>query len=265
MELFLYVFILAVLVLASWQFFQARAFRARALSLAARLREGPQAAALTGLPAEVLRYASRAGAEPGLGLRVAALGLEGEMRVNGVLRRFEAWQVLALGRAGFLFDASRSFGPWPPDRVVETLIAGDGRVEERRLVSLPLARRKGRATALAAAYRYLADLPWAPDAMIGNPALHWRSQAEGAVLVSLETPAGEARVGYLFNAEGDVVSMAAAGVPDGAGGQCDWKASYSDYAQVGQRRLPQRIEVRTTGPEGGVLRRASLRDMQLSI
>lgn len=264
-EFGLYVVILAVIILALVQFFSGRAFRARALSLAARLREGPQTADLTGLPAEVTRHAARAGAGSGSGLRVMSLVLEGEERAGGTLRPFEGWQVLALGRAGYFSEISRVFGPWPRDRVIEALIAGEGLRDGRRLVSLILDKTEGAEMTLAAAYRYLADLPRAPDAMIGNPALHWVAKAEGAVLVSLSTPAGEARAGFVFDEAGDILSMSAADVPDGRGGRSDWRVSYGEYEEIGPRRLPRRVETTAAGAGGSaVLRWSRLREVHLS-
>ena len=264
-EFGLYVLILVVIVLALVQFFSGRAFRARALSLAARLRDGPKAADLSGLPVEVTEYARRAGAEPGTGLRVMSLVVDGEERAGGTLRPFEGWQVMALGRGGYFSEVSRAFGSWPRDRMIEALIAGEGLRDGRRLVSLILDRAGGPDMTLAAAYRYLADLPWAPDAMIGNPALTWSTKAEGAVLVSLPTPAGEARAGFVLDEAGDIRSMSAADVPDGRGGRADWRASYDDYDSVGPRRLPRSVEITASGPAGTVvLRRARLREVHLS-
>ena len=48
--------------------------------------------------------------------------------------------------------------------------------------------------------RYLAELVWAPHAMLYNPHLSWRELAEDTVEVSAPSSAGPARVRLLFDA-----------------------------------------------------------------
>ncbi len=107
---------------------------------------------------------------------------------------------------------------------------------------------------LGEAYRYLAELPWAPDAILGNPDLEWRILARNIAEVRLATPAGAARVSFRFDAQGDIVEIEAKGRParDASGKEVlrDWRGYFRDYRQIGPRRIPGAAEVGYVYPEG---------------
>ena len=50
------------------------------------------------------------------------------------------------------------------------------------MLGVPVSRGKGEETAIGEAMRYLAELPWAPPAML-NPQLHWHVIDEAIVEV----------------------------------------------------------------------------------
>ncbi|SPH16932.1 hypothetical protein DEA8626_00446 [Defluviimonas aquaemixtae] len=249
--------VLCALFLVAAVFAAARMFRTRILALVARLRDSPTTRNLeASLPPLVADYARKAGAEPGAKLRVASFNQEGELRVKqgGPFAKFAAWQVSSLGRAGFVWDARQDWGPFTRFRVLDSYVGTKGRLEARILGAIPAARAEGDDIDLAEAYRYLAELPWLPDAILGNPELAWRVTGADTVEVRLKTQSGPARVSFRFNAEGDIVAMAAKGRParDASGTKADymWRGRFSDYRQIGPRRLPAVGEVGYVYPSG---------------
>lgn len=256
MQTALYSLVLAILGLIAAQLAVARAFRARVLKLAGRLAcDSPVidpedcVARAAGLPALVAGYAARAGAQPGAAPRTARFTQRVEMRLApaGRFAAMRAWQVMALGRAGFLWEARQDLGPLTRLRILDAYVEGEGHLEARLFGSIPVARAGGAGIALGEAYRYLAELPWAPDAMIGNPDLVWRQTGPDRVEVRLQTPQGTAEAVFDFDSDGDIVAVSATGRPvrgpDGRMTLRDWHGTFSDYAQLGPRRLPSRAEV----------------------
>jgi len=64
--------------------------------------------------------------------------------------------------------------------------------------------------------RYLAELAWAPHAMLHNPQLSWREIDATIVEVSAESPAGLARVRLIFE-NGDIARVEADDRPGAVG------------------------------------------------
>ena len=233
-----------------------RGFRARNSALVAKLRETPPTRPAAGLPQLVQEFAIRAGAEAGSRLRLATLLQDGEMRISqgGRFGRFAAWQAISLGAPGFVWLARQDVGPFPKLRITDAYVRREGRLEARLIGSIPVARASGRTLTLGEAYRYLAELPWAPDAILGNPDLEWRITARNIAEVRLATPAGAARVSFRFDAAGDIVEISAKDRParDASGNEVlrDWRGYFGDYRQIGPRRIPGTAEVGYVYPEG---------------
>ncbi len=252
-----YVLVLALLVLGAVQLFMVRAFRGRALSLGAALRTDPGPVDVSaGLPPLVRAFALKSGADPSHLLRIVSFTQKAELRrvPGGRFDSYMAWQVAATGKPGFLWQARQDAGPFTKLRVVDAFVDGEGHLEARILSSIPVARSDGPDLALAEAYRYLAELPWVPDAILGNPDLRWQMAGDRTASVSLQTKGGAAHVAFLFDAEGDIVAMRAKGRPatDAAGkpAKYDWQATFGGYAVLGPRRVPVTGEVGYIYPSG---------------
>ncbi|MGL4279857.1 MAG: DUF6544 family protein [Albidovulum sp.] len=233
-----------------------RGFRSRSAGLIARLHDSPQVRPVTGLPQPVHDFAVRSGAQAGSGLRIASLTQVGELRLKqgGAFGKVGAWQAVALGTPGFVWLARLDAGPVPKLRILDAYVRGAGQLEARAFGSVRLARAGGAALTLGEAYRYLAELPFVPDAILGNPEIEWRLTARNIAEARMATPAGAARVSFRFDAAGDIVEMEAKGRPtldaDGAEAKRDWRGYFRDYRQIGPRRIPATAEVGYVYPEG---------------
>ncbi len=249
MEMAFYVLVLVIIVLAAFQVMAARGFRARALALGARLRDDtPSVDMSSRLPGPVFTFARRSGARIDSPIRTVSLTQTVEMRrlPGSAMQPWSAWQVASTNSPGHLWEARQDAGPFTSLRTVEALVGGYGQREVRRMGSIPVSRDKGAEATLAEAYRYLADLPLLPDAILCNAALTWDMAGERTASVSMDTADGQtARVAFLFDEAGDIVAMRAKGRPargSGDGAPPDWQGRYGSYATVGPRRIPTEIE-----------------------
>ncbi len=249
--------ILAVLVPALLVFLFAAAFARRTRRFWTRAAQGPSGIDQSAsLPPLVLDFARRAGAGVGAGHLALILTQKAELRLKrgGLFSEFRARQVIALGQPGFLWQARRGIGPLTWLRIVDAFVDAEGWLEARLFGAMTVAHAEGVETTLGEAYRYLAELPWAPDAILGNPALHWRMVDDQVAEVKIDTRVGTARVQFRFDAAGDITGMAArdrpARDPSGKPVRYDWRGQFGDYRQIGARRLPGYGEVGYVYPEG---------------
>lgn len=257
METAIYLVVVAAVAFLGMLIAGSRRYRAQVLRLAATLHAGaPTRDVEAALPAVVADFARRNGADPQRPQRVASFNQAAQLRLKpgGPFRRFAAWQVISLGRAGFLWDAQQTSGPIPRVRVLDAYVGTEGRLEARLLGFLTVAQEAGPDISLGEAYRYLAELPWAPDAILGNPDLAWRVTGPDTVEVRLTTPEGIARVSFGFDAGGDIVAVEArqrpARDPNGGTVRYDWRGRFGDYTWIGGRRVPARAEVGYVYPTG---------------
>jgi hypothetical protein len=132
--------------------------------------------------------------------------------------------------------------PLASARVLDCYVDGEGLLEARLFGSLRLARAAG---ARGELMRYLAELVWAPHAMLHNPQLSWREIDATTVEVSAEIPAGPARVRLIFE-NGDISRIEADDRPRMVGRpivSTRWRGSCCDYREMNGCRIPTRAVV----------------------
>lgn len=209
------------------------------------------------LPPAIGAFARRGGAGDGQAPRAARLTQSAELRLGqgSPFRPVRATQHVALASPGFVWEAVRRLGPMPLFRVVDAYDSARGGLLEARLLgSVPVASKAGRDLALGEALRYLAELPWAPDAILGNREIGWRmidaSHAEATLLLSGDV----ARVIFSLDADGDIVRVEAKDRPAsdarGQPARYDWRGRFWGYRRIGPRRIPEWGEVGYVYPEG---------------
>lgn len=208
----------------------------------------------TEVPAGVGRYVDRA-IPPGTAVpRRVRVTQAGEMwlKPGGRSFRFEAVEEFAVDEVAFSWRARFPIVPLVSLRVLDRYAAGEGQLEAR-LFGLRLMRARGQATAEGEAMRYLAELPWVPQAMAVNRQLEWRELDRKTVEVTARVGAARVAVRLEFNAEGDIVGAWADARPRPEGKTIvprPWGGVFADYAVVGGIRVPRQAEVRWDLPEG---------------
>jgi len=225
-----------------------RQFARRVAAVEAGLVDAPPPVqSVPDLPPLVEAFARR-GLAGGQLARGIALTQSAEMRLSrgAKWQAVPARQVISTGAPGFLWLAEMRVGPVRLVRVIDFFSRGSGRLEVRALSAFRMGLAVGPEADIGEAMRYLAELPWAPDAILGNPALRWRQLAPDRVEVATDTNAGEARVTLIFDATGDITSMEAHGRPAAEGKGFvprDWVGEFFDYGMLGPRRVPRSGEV----------------------
>jgi hypothetical protein len=132
--------------------------------------------------------------------------------------------------------------PLASARILDCYVGGEGLLEARLFGSLRLARAAGPQATKGELMRYLAELAWAPHAMLHNPQLSWREIDATIVEVSAESPAGLARVRLIFE-NGDIARVEADDRPRALGRRIvptRWQGRCCDYREVDGCRIPTR-------------------------
>ncbi|MDF0598584.1 DUF6544 family protein [Psychromarinibacter halotolerans] len=166
----------------------------------------------------------------------------------------EARQTIATGEPGFVWEGWRPFCGTTKVRVVDSFVNGAGRLRVQILGLVRIIEAKGADVDRGEAMRYLAELPWAPDAILGNPSVSWRMEDEDHAVATLEAAGGPVSVRFRFDGAGDIVEFFAKDrpklQPGGGVVLCDWRGYFRNYRMIGTRRIPSEGEVGYV--EGGV-------------
>lgn len=231
-------------------------FRATIAALVATLRSGPAGVPREDLPPVLREFALRGGAGGGVPPRAVRIKQDAEFRrsADADWGPMPAVQHVAIGMPGFVWAAEAPGWIVPQFAVIDAFVSGQGQLEARLFGSIPVASAKGPVADRAEAMRYLAELAWAPDAVLGNPAIGWEVLSDTEVAASLDMPAGRAEVVLIFDAGGDIVGMRADDrpeqMPDGTILSRRWRGVFGDYAEIGGRRIPTTGEVGYVDEDG---------------
>ena len=225
----------------------AAAFRRRTDAMFACLEHASVAELSTpSVPAIIRAYARRATRETPVPNTVW-LRQRGEMRANlrGSWQPFTAEQVIGIHEPGFAWLARMQGTLLVSARVLDCYVDGEGLLEARLFGSLPLARGTGPQADKGELMRYLAELAWAPHAMLHNPQLSWREIGATTVEVAAESPAGPAQVRLIFE-NGDIARVEAEDRPRMTGRRIvptRWQGRCFDYREIHGCRIPTRAVV----------------------
>ncbi|MCB6179062.1 hypothetical protein LHP98_13130 [Rhodobacter sp. Har01] len=195
------------------------------------------------LPAEVRDLALRLGADPSRAAGQVTLTQAGSMKLRleaDLWFPFTARQNMSVTACAFSWQAR--FWPFGYLRVVDALEAGEGRMEVKLLGLVPLVRtRPSAALTKGELIRYLAELPFAPDAMLHNLALDWRVLDGNRLAVATGRGALRAEVILSLGPDGRVASVHATDRPRSATPPIlptPWHGCFSDYRQRQGRWVP---------------------------
>lgn len=224
----------------------ASAFRTRTRSLV----EGLGAVSvgrplLLDAPPVVRSYARRAAPIAVVPAKVR-LNQQGAMRARpgAPWRPFTAEQIMSVREVGFVWCARVGVAPLVTARVADAYVRGQGFLEVRLLGSLRVAHVEGPEMDRAELMRYLAELAWVPEALLGNPELHWRDIDATTVEVSAESASGPARVRLGF--ENNRLARAEADDrPHEEGGRLiprPWVGRFFDHVDIDGHLVPRRAE-----------------------
>jgi hypothetical protein len=154
--------------------------------------------------------------------------------------RFHAVETIHLRKTEFGWRAT--VGPLGWLSVVDALRNGEAELEVRAFRCIRLAgERGGAAAAKGEIMRYLAELAWAPDAMLTNPALAWTVIDDRVLRVSTGWRGVRAEVELRLDQDGRIASVQADDRPRKEGAsfvERPWRGRFFDYRPHQGRLLP---------------------------
>ncbi len=198
------------------------------------------------LPGPVLDLAKRLGVESKTSARRVTLAQAGDMRLGKGTRRsrFQAQQTIEVGDTGFAWRAA--FGPFGAISVTDAYCKGEGSLDVRLFGWISLAHMSGPAFAKGEIMRYLAEIAWAPDAILRNRALVWSVIDDRTLNVAAGSGAGYGSVRIDLDDEGRIGGIFAANRPFSDGKIVEerpWSGRFFDYRRHAGRWLPFSADV----------------------
>lgn len=158
---------------------------------------------------------------------------------------FTATQTLQVTDCAFAWRAR--FWPFGFLTVVDALAGGEGRLDVTALGVFPLVRsRTSAALTKGETQRYLAELPYVPDAMLHNTALDWRQIDTNRLAVAIGTGDARAEVVFTLDPDGHIGSVRAEDRPRSANPPVlptPWEGEFSDYRLQHGRSVPFSAQV----------------------
>ena len=208
------------------------------------------------LPAQVRDFALRADASPDDLAHCVSFVQSAEMQLKPgqPWQPLDATQTVSVGTVGFVWQAQQMLGPVAKINVVDAFVAGQGWLRVRLMGLLRVVNAFGPGFSRAEALRYLAELPCAPDAILGNRHLKWREISHDWVEVSTDVDGAPVAIRFRFDALGDIVEAQAdaRATTDDQGQPVDypWQCYFRDYRMIGPRRIPAEGEAGYLRPDG---------------
>lgn len=206
------------------------------------------AGARSDLPPEVVALAARIGARPDGGASFAVFEQSGQMwqTPGGKPIDFTARQSVRIDAPGFVWRAATGRPFWI--LVVDYFLAGTGGLEVRLLGAFRVARMAGGAAMnQGEALRYLAELPWNPDAILANRSLEWTVLNTKTIKVATGLGAERGEVTFDLDDKGLVTRASAPSrlYVDKKGNKSTrpWQGRFWDYQRLEGRLIPGQGEV----------------------
>lgn len=186
------------------------------------------------LPPAVRDLALRLGVKPGGSRSGVKLTQTGRMKAKIDAKSWMAFTAMqTISTQTCEFDWRARAGPFGVVSGRDALKDGEGRFDIMALGFIPIARAEHSAALVRGELmRYLAELPWAPDAILHNAALRWREDAHDRLAVG--AGAGETAVEIVLSldAEGRIAGTFAPDRPRSATAPflpTPWRGRFSDY------------------------------------
>lgn len=203
------------------------------------------------LPAAVVDLARRLGVQATDNPPCIRLTQTGHMKrtlESASWMAFTACQTIATHRCAF--DWRAKVGPFGLISGRDALEDGDGRFDITALGIIPLARAQHTAALVRGELmRYLAEIAWAPHAILHNPELRWQVDGPDTLSVSAGVGATASEVILGLDSDGRIATAFAADRPRSATAPIlptPWHGRFSDYQLFDSIWIPMAAEVAWT-------------------
>jgi hypothetical protein len=241
----LIVIILAAVVFTLWM--RAR-FNARIDKLEAHLDQRAVSGTVrSDLPPEVMALALRLGADPASPARLVRMSQTGSMwqSPGSNPMEFTGKQMNSSSETDFVWRAV--FPPLNGMDIVDFAVAGTAGLEGKLFGLYTVVHQPNSDELLQGELlRYLAELPWNPDAILTNRALDWRVMDAAAIEVSTKAGMKRAVLTLFVNKDGLVDRAFAEERGYATAGPNEtrpWRGRFWDFRVVNGRTIPHQAEV----------------------
>jgi hypothetical protein len=200
------------------------------------------------LPAAVYDLAIRLGAKPDDNRGGVKLTQTGRMKRS---LDTESWMAFTatqrISTRACAFDWRAKLSPFGLISARDALEQGEGRLDIKALGFIPIARAE-RTPALVRGelMRYLAELAWAPDALVCNTALRWRADGPSTLTVSAGVGQTLSEITLSLDDDGRIVGAYAHDRPRSTTAPflpTPWRGQFSDFRMRESRWIPFAGEV----------------------
>ncbi|TXT41571.1 MAG: hypothetical protein FD135_202 [Comamonadaceae bacterium] len=213
---------------------------------------------LEGLPAPVQRYFRTVLTEGQPLVAVAMVEMAGRFNLSATAEQwkpFTSTQRVVTRRPGFLWDAQIVMLPGVPVRVVDSYIAGQGRLRAAALGLFTVADICGGGEIARGEFmRYFAEATWYPTALLPSQGVRWQAVDEHSAHATLEDSPLALTLLFRFNDAGLIDSFRAearAAVVGKETVMLPWEGKLSNYQMThGGMTVPHSAEVAWVWPEG---------------
>ena len=200
------------------------------------------------LPAAVYDLAMRLGVKPKDYRSSVTLTQTGRLKRDLGVKSWIAFTATqTISTRACEFDWRARAGPFGMVSARDALKDGEGRFDVMALGVIPIARAEhSSALVRGELMRYLAELAWAPDAILLNTALRWREDGPDRLAVSAGAGETASEVILSLDSEGRIAGSFAPDRPRSASAPIlptPWRGRFSDYRQHGNMWLPFAGEV----------------------
>ena len=200
------------------------------------------------IPAVVVDLATRLGAQAAPDGSIVTLAQTGRMKTalgKDSWMSFSARQSIQTGACNFEWCAR--FSPFGLVSARDALQNGVGRLDVKALGFIPIVRTPHTpALVRGELMRYLAELAWAPDAILANSALQWREGGSDELIVGAGEGASAVEIFLGLDSDGRIATAFAPDRPRSAVDpilSTPWRGRFSDYRLHQDRWIPFAGEV----------------------
>jgi hypothetical protein len=216
---------------------------------------------LEGLPMPVQRY-FRAVLKNGQSIIGAAtIEMAGTINMSATAEQWKPFTshqrvvtAVAGSRPGFLWDAQVSMFPGVPARVVDSYIAGQGRLMAKLLGLFTVAEAHGGGELARGEFmRYFAEAAWYPTALLPSRGVRWQAVDEASANATIVDGPITLTLLFSFNEAGLIASVRAQSRGAGVGKDMvmlPWDCAYSDYQPQDGMLIPMTGEAAWIRPDG---------------
>ena len=213
---------------------------------------------LEGLPAPVQRYFRAVLTDGQPIIAAASIEMAGTINMSASAEQwkpFTSHQRVVTRKPGFLWDAQVDMFPGVPAHVVDSYVAGQGRLIAKVLGLFTVADSHGGGEMARGEFmRYFAEAAWYPTALLPSQGVRWQASSDASANATIVDGPITLTLLFSFNDAGLIASVRAEARGAGVGKEgmvmLPWDCGLSDYQRHDGMLIPMTGEAAWMRPEG---------------